>query len=249
MTEQAAPAAPNAALANNDPGKAAPPAPPAPEQAAAPKPGDVGTPEWLNPRLEQKARAAKAELLKEIGVEDADVLKKLVAEHKARADAEKTASELFAAEKKAREKAEKDAETYKTALASRADAEVAQLTPEQRAFVDKQGGTDPAKRLAAIEDVRALLGSAKPPPEVKTEKKPEEQAKSAPEVKRPLPAPASTAPGGAPPGGQPPAPVDHLATLERLDRTNPMAAGRYFDKYRAEITRLRAQKTAASASQ
>lgn len=251
MTEAAAPA-PAAA----QPQTPAPVLPPPPDVQAppAPKPGDAGTPEWLNPRLEQAKRSARAELLKEIGVDDPALARKALDESKARADAEKTASELLAAEKKARERAETDAKTYRDALAVRAEAELAQLTPAQRSFVEKQAGADPAKRLAAVEDVRALVASAPPPapppPVAAAEKRAEEPPKPAPAVeKKILPAPASTAAGGAPPGGQPPAPVDHLAVLARLDATNPYAAGRYFDKHRAEITRLRAQKTAAPASQ
>ena len=255
MTDQASPAAaPSAALANTDPGKSPPPAPvlSTPPEAPAVKPGDVGTPEWLNPRLEQAKRSAKAEFLKDLGVDDPEVIKRALAAEKARADAEKTASELLAAEKKAREKAEKDAETYRTALSARAEAEFGKLKPEQQNFVEKQAGTDPAKRLATIEDVRALVGPPKPAEKTEAEKKPDEQPPPPPPppaAKKVLPAPASTAPGGAPPGGQPPTPVDHLAVLERLDASNPIAAGRYYDKHRAEINRLRAQKNAASASQ
>lgn len=250
MTDQAPPsAAPSAALASTDPGKSPPPAPalPTPPEAPAVKPGDVGTPEWLNPRLEQAKRAERAAVLKDLGVEDLALAKRALDESKARADAEKTASELLVAEKKAREKAEKDAEAYRTALSARADIEFGKLTPEQQTFVEKTAGQDPAKRLATIEDVRALVGSAKPVEKTEVEKKSDEQPPPPPE-KKVLPAPASTAPGGAPPGGQPPTPVDHLARLEHLDRTNPIAAGAYHDKYRVEIARLRAQKNAASAS-
>lgn len=245
MTDQAAPT-PNAAQASTDPGKT-----PTEQPKTEPKPGDVGTPEWLNPRLEQAKRAERAALLKEIGVDDPALAKKALAEAQARADAEKTASELLAAEKKARERAEKDAETYRTALSARAEAEFGKLTPEQQAFVEKTAGADPAKRLATIEDVRVLVGSAKPVEKTEPEKKPDEQPPPPPPpaAKKVLAAPASTAPGGAPPGGQPPAPVDHLAVLERLDASNPIAAGRYYDKHRAEINRLRAQKNAASAPQ
>lgn len=251
MTDTAAPApAANPALANTDPGKAQqPPAAQAEPQAPpAPKPGDVGTPEWLNPRLEQKARAARADLLKEIGVDDPEALKKLVAESRARADAEKTASEKLAASEKARERAEQTAETYRAALAVRAEAEFAKLTEPQRAFVEKTAGADPAKRIAAIEDVRALVSAAPPPPAAPPAAPP--APPPAPEAKRVvLPAPASTAPGGAPPGGHPPPPRDLLAELEHHDRTNPVYAGAFYAQHRAEITRLRAQKTAASASQ
>ena len=265
MSDNSTPA--DAALAATDPGKPPPPQAPPPNAAAQPaslpappeapavKPGDVGTPEWLEPRRERAKRTAKEELLKELGASDPEAIKRALAESKARADAEKTATELLAAERKAREQAEEDARTYRAALAVRAEAEFAALPPAQQAWVEKQAGADPAKRLTAIQDVRALVATAPPPPPPPTPQR-ENPAPAQPpspppppEARRPLPAPASTAPGGAPPGANAPPPRDLLAELAYHERTNPYAAGAFFDKHRAEITRLRAQKTAAAPSQ
>jgi hypothetical protein len=225
---------------------ATPPAPPASATTdpPAPKPGEVGTPEWLNPRLEQAKRAGRSEVLKDLGVDDVAVAKKALADVQARADAEKTAFERLDTERKAREKAEKELETARAALSARADAELASLSSAQQAFVEKAAGNDPAKRLATIADVRALVAATAPsaPPVPASPPVPEARPSPAPEQRRALPAPASTAAPGAAPAGAPVAPVDHLANLERLDRSNPIAAGAYYARHRRAIDHARSQK-------
>ncbi len=256
MSDAAAIAAAPTPATTAAPAPAAQPAAPAATQASlqatdppVPKPGDVGTPEWLNPRLDQAKRAARADLLKELGTEDVAVAKKALDDAKTRADADKTASELAASEKTKRVKAETDLEIYRVALAAHADRQFATLTPAQQAFVEKTAGNDPPKRLAAIEDVRALMATVPSVAETKTEEKTEAKPPVvAPAEKKPLPAPASTAAGGASPGGQPSVPVDHLAALAYLDRTNPYAAGPYYQKHQRAIDSARAQKAAPATS-
>lgn len=227
-----------------------------PPPAVVPKAADVvGTPEWLNPRLDQAKRSERERVLKDLGIEDLAVAKKAIDDAKTRADADKTASELAASERTKREKAEKELEAYRTAFATRADREFATLTPAQQAFVERIAGTDPAKRLATIEDVRALIVATQPAVPAAVEQKPEPKPgeAAAPTVpstdRKPLPAPASTAAGGASPSGRNAPPVDHLAVLDRLDRSNPIAAGNYYATHRRAIDVARAQKTAAATSQ
>jgi len=189
---------------------AAPPpvTPPAPQGASVAPGGDP--PPWLNDRIAQAKKNAEAETLKALGVTNIDEAKAAVDAAKAAADAKKTA-EQRAAELDTQLKAEREKSAgYETTIKARAAAELATLTPEQKAAVTAISGDDAAKQLSTIDSLRPTwakpAGAPQPPP---------------------VPPPASTSQaGGAPPPTTTVA-KDKKATLESLEKQNPMAAATF----------------------
>jgi hypothetical protein len=180
-------------------------------------------PNWLRPRLERERSSAQTALLKELGVTDAAQAKQIIAEANKRAEAERSASERLTAAEAARVQAEQQANEYRASLAVYAGQQMAALTPERRAVIEKRAGADPAAQISLIADFGPTWGIP-----------------VAPVVPAPIPAPGSSAPvGGAPPPPNPNPQPNHLATYEGLLKTNPVAAANYQLSHWAEIQQAR----------
>jgi hypothetical protein len=195
---------------------AAPPAPPAPQHADPEGP-------WLKPRLDSaKATGAKereAALLAEAGVPDVATLKTILADHKAKVDASKTAEQKAAeltaqlaslTAEKASIQAQRDALVAEQA--STAAQLMAVLSPEDQGLVKQLSGDDPVRQNQVIEALNRqgkikLSGDA---------------------PRAPIPAPATSTqvtPAPPPPGANPQ--PNHLATYSDLEKRNPVAAAHY----------------------
>lgn len=175
--------------------------------AAKPTPAAPEEPAWLGPRLERE----RAKILKDLGVESLDEVKKAVGEAKKAEEAQKSDAqkrgELESTLKK--ELAEKQALTE--ALGSYAKSQMGALTDEQRNAVSALAGEDPARQLKTIEALRPTWASA--------------AAVAAPAA---TPAPKDTAPApAAPKEGAPLPPPDAKAIHAEMLKTNPIAAARY----------------------
>ncbi len=181
---------------------AIPPATPsAPQTEAA---NDEKEPKWLPSRLERHTKS----LLAQLGVEKFDDVKTAIAELKKRQDAEKTETERLVAQVADLTGKAQKVEALEAVLAARANAELSNLTEEQRAAVQLIAGDDAAKRINAIDALR-----------------PTWTAKAA--AVAPIAAPASTAPASPPPAATATPTNNVLATYEQLSKTNPMAAAQY----------------------
>jgi hypothetical protein len=181
----------------------APAAAPAAKQATAPE----GEPAWLAPRLERE----RAKVLKDLGADSPEEVKKAIASAKAaeealKSDAQKR-GELESTLKA--ERAEKQA--MAEALGAYAKSQMGALTEDQRNAVAAVAGDDPAKQLKIIEALKPTWAGAAAP-----------AAPAAP------PPPKDTAPApAAPKDGAPSAPPDAKAIHEELQKVNPVLAARY----------------------
>lgn len=191
------------------------PAPAAPPAAASPitppvtppAPPPQGDPAWLPDRIAQAKRSERADLLKSLGFATEEEAKAAGDAARKAADANKTA-EQRAADATAQATAEKArADGALALIADEAKTGLASLTEAQRNLVVATAGDDPAKQLQAIRHVRAAMpGGA---------------------ATQPVPPGAATsAAGGAPPPAST-VPPNKTATLESLDKSNPMAAASY----------------------
>ncbi len=226
-------------------GGGTPPAPPAggtPAAAGAPAPDPKTNsgqfdPNWLNDRLTQAKRNAEADLLKDLGVSDKDAAKKLLADGKTAADAQKTELQRKDDEIKALQPHKAQADTYRTALQLRADTELKTLPEAAQTRIKSLvgEGADPLKVLEAVDLARAMAPAAGAPAGTNAggqQGQGQPGQGSAPGQGQPqppvVPAGANTtgALGGPPSaGGSPP---DHLAIWTDMQGKNPMAAAQYF---------------------
>jgi hypothetical protein len=207
--------------------------PPAPDTStvvpppAAPSEGTGLSGEALNARIAQAKRSSEAEtraaLLKELGVDSLDTAKARVAAAKKLEDEAK--SELDKRDERIKQLEATAAEVVplKQAIAERATSELEGLANDaQREMVKALAGDDPAKQLTTIASLRKGGAFAPPPVDPKT-------------GKPPISPPASTSAAGvAPPPANPGAP-NHKATLESLEKTNPMAAAHFALRHQGEI--------------
>jgi hypothetical protein len=223
MPEPIAPAAGAIAPAATDTSALNPP-PVAPPEGAAGLTQDV-----LNARIAQAKRSSEAEtraaLLKELGVDSLDTAKARVAAAKKLEDDAK--SELDKRDERIKQLEASAAEVgpLKQAITERAVSELEGLaTDAQREMVKALAGDDPAKQLTTIASLRKGGAFAPPAPPVD------------PKTGKPaLPPPASTSAAGvAPPPASPGAP-NHKATLESLEKSNPMAAAHFALRHQGEI--------------
>ena len=213
MSDPVTPGAPAPAIAQVPP--AAPAAAPLP-----PAPGERPDPEWLNPRLEQAARAERAKVLAELGVTDPTAAKRALDEARTAAEANKSETEKVATRIK---QLEAEAESGRAATATvrtYADAELAKLTDAQRTAVKAVAGEDANRSLSAIAALRPTWATVAAAP----------AAALAP----PATPPASTAPGPAPAPGDI-SPPDHKAEHSRLKAVNPIAAAAYMNEHADKI--------------
>ena len=256
MTTDTATAAPQGTVATT----AAPiaPAAPVPPVIAAPpadEPDVVKMPsKALAARLAEErdkaSRATEEKFAKDLGIPIADA-KKLIADAKAKNDAEKSEVQRLAEQKAALEQQLAEFAAYKATVEGRASIEFAGLTEAQRAAVETIAGTDPAKRLATIDALKPTWAAVMQAQTDAQKAAAEAAAKAAAEAAKvaahapgpagaQVPAPATTAPaaqGNAPPA--PGQPTNHLAVYEQLKREQPFVAAGYFDKHSAAIIAAR----------
>lgn len=202
---------------------AAAPAAPATPAAAAPTVPIVPAPaepekepHWLPDRLRRSEEAARKAILKELGVENPKDAKAALDAYKADQEAKK--SELQRAQERAAalEAAAAERDQYRSAVEAQAAADLATLTPEQRAAVESLAGDNPLKVSNAI---RALRPTWAAPATASV-------APTAPAAPAPMAAPANTAAPAAAP--RPTSPKSKWDEFQELDRSNPRAAGLFY---------------------
>jgi hypothetical protein len=235
--------------------------PPAPPPVVAPpkvegEPEVRMTPAQLKARLDETRAAAEKrsadQLVATLGV-DLDTAKKLIADAKARDEAQKSEVQKLA-EQLAAEKAKNARLTVLEAtVEERAGIEFAALDDAQKAAVEKLAGADAAARLRTIDALRptwaAVAQKAADDAKAAVDKAAEDAAKAAEEAakKAPpakIPAPANTTPATPPPApAQPGMPTNHLAVWEQLKTSNPAAAALYRNKHDAAIRAAQRQAT------
>lgn len=155
----AAPAAPSAPVqpaANN----ANPPAPPVGLPDPDKEPEVV--PKWLASRLERERKNAakeseektRAKLLAELGIEDPEAVKKLIASEKKRAEDAKSQEQKLAELQTREQQREAELKAYRESTRVLAEEQLATLTEAQRKVVQDLVGDDPAKLLKTIATLR-----------------------------------------------------------------------------------------------
>lgn len=210
------------------------------------------TPAQLKERLAETRAAAEKRAAEtfaaELGIPIADA-KKLIADAKAKDDAQKSEVQRLTEQLAARDAKLAEFGVYKSAVDTQAAAELAALTEEQRAAVEAIAGESPAARLKAIAALRPTWSAAQKAADATAvasaqaakeaaDKAAAEAAKAAAEAKKtaPIPAPANTTPAAAPPvPAQPGTPTNHHAVWESLKVSNPAAAARYRVQHEAAI--------------
>lgn len=260
----AAPAAPSAPVQP----AAAPavlPAPAAPQVDHAKEPEQ--DPAWLGKRLERERKKAaeateketRAKLLAELGIDDPETAKKLVAEEKKRAEERKSLEQRVAERDADKARIESELKAYREATATLANEQLATLSDEQKNAVLSLAGDDPAKQLKAIATLRPTW--AKPAPAVQQSQEQQSQTQtngaqgaSVPPGQTPPSAPAAPAKPAAPtaPGATAPPPAgavvvqNHLETYNTLNDPKsphyaPHYAALFYSRYQTEI--VAAQKS------
>lgn len=247
-------AAANADAANAvvEPIKPAPIALPAAQAA-----DDPNNPPWLPERLarERKSAAKDAEiaarksLLEEMGFADIDVAKKLAAEEKKRAEAQKSLETKLAERDTKLSTAEARLNELNLSVKGFADEQVQTLSESQRKAVLELAGNDPAKQLKAIATLRPTWGNSLSDRNQTTTQTSANASSSTTnqttQTSAGKPAPA-TAPGAtAPPaGGGPPVVPNHLEMYEMLNNQSspdykPFAASKLLLAHSKEIAAAR----------
>jgi hypothetical protein len=197
---------------------AATPAPAAPATPAVPAPAEPDKePHWLPDRLRRAEEAARKAILKDLGVENPKDAKLALDAYKADQEAKK--SELQKAQERAAalEAKANERDQYRSAVEAQAAADLASLTPEQRAAVEALAGDDPLKVSTAIRALRptwAVSQTATP------------SAPVAPAAPPPMAAPVNTAAPAAAP--RPTSPKSKWDEFQELERTNPRASGLFY---------------------
>lgn len=251
-------AAPNGAAANAAPAIQAQPAPVAAPPAVQAN-DDPNNPPWLPERLarERKTAAKEAEanarklLLEELGG-DPDSIKKLLADEKKRAEAQKTL-ETKVAERDAALNA-KDARNkeLESSVKVFADGQLSSLSESQKAAVLKVAGDDPAKQLNAIEALRPTWAAVAP---VAPAQAPNAATPVAvpPVVAAPpaRPATATAPPANAPPPAGSSVVENRLETFTAMNDPQsptyaPFAAAAFYGRYRTEIEAAKKSRGASN---
>lgn len=183
--------------------------PPAPAGTSAAKQSTPpeGEPAWLGPRLERE----RAKVLKDLGVESPEEVKKAVDAARAAAEAQKSDAQKRG-ELESTLKAERAAkQEMAAALDAYAKSQMGALTEAQRNAVAVAAGEDPAKQLKFIEALKPTWAGAAAPA----------APAAPPPVKDTALAPAAPKEGVLAP------PPDAKAIHEELQKTNPVLAARY----------------------
>lgn len=222
---------------------------------------DEKDPPWLPERLARAQKSATKEgeekgrkaLLAELGIDDPEVVKKLVADKKKR-DEDQKSLEQKVAEREAK-LAEYDAKLkqYQTATASLANEQLATLPEDRKAAVLKLAGDDPAKQLETIATLRPTWGlPAQQTTQTQVQQQQSQgtpQGSSAPIVQ---PSPVAPAKPAAPtgPAANAPSPAgtqvvaNHLETYEYLLQQNPFVAADYYQANYAAIVEAKQKRSA-----
>lgn len=222
----AAPVAPPAA-------PIAPPAPPPTAPAVDTEPPEGNEPAWAKTRLTRAEQKGRASLLRDLGVEDPEVLKQALADRNARIEAEKTAAQKAADEKARADKLAAERDELHAAVVVQATSELARLTEAQRAAVVDLAGDNPAKQITTIAKLRPTWAAAPPP----SNTAPPATAQTEPPKPAPLPPPANTAPAGNAPPPRAPESTDHLAVFESIK--NPITQAAYYERNKNAIEAAR----------
>jgi hypothetical protein len=182
-----------------------------------------------------------------------DEAKRIIAEAKAKDDAQKSEVQRLTEQNAAKDAKLAQFAAYEATITARAATEFAALTDDQKAAVEKAAGPDPAKRLSIIDAFAPTWAAAKANADATAlaAAKAADDAKAAADAaaKAALPspkvaAPASTAPAATPPApAAPGSPVNHAAVYEGLKKSNPAAAARYHTAHAGAILAAGRQAT------
>lgn len=245
---------PNAAAMPAAPAQPATNATPVVPPAAAQTNEDPNNPSWLPDRLarERKSAAKEADaaarkaLLEELGFGDIEVAKKLAADEKKRAEAQKSLETKVAERDAKLSTTEARLNELNSSVKVFADEQIATLSDPQRKAVLDLAGDDPAKQLKAIATLRPTWGASIPvvPAQVPNGTTPANGAPPVAPIVPPAKPAAPTAPGAtAPsPAGATVVP-NHLETYEWLEKNKPFAASTYFQVHYAEINEARSKRS------
>ena len=206
---------------------AAPAPAPTPTTGAPPAPAAdiVMTSAALGERLQRAQDATRADVLKELGIEDLNVARAAIKAEADRVEAQKTLEQNVADLKATNETNQATLKSLQETVATRAAHEMTGLTKEQRAAVTVVAGDDTQRQLQVITALRptwlTTAPDAAPPPG------------TAPAV-----VPATTgnnAPAPAPTGAT--APTNHAAVYEQMrkDPARAYKSAQYLRQYSREI--------------
>lgn len=180
---------------------------PAPSQAQNNPSDPNAEPTWLAGRLERERK----QVLKDLGIDNADELKQLIADQKAVKDAAKSDAQKRGELETTLASERAKITELNEALGALAQGQMASLTEAQRNAVAGIAGNDPAKQIKTIEALRSTWASTSAPAPAAPE--PPRQTAAQPN------APASVTTTSSP--------VDHKAIWAELKDVNPVAASRY----------------------
>lgn len=230
-------------------------APIAPAPAAAPAAESMVnmTPAQLKARLDETRAAAEKrsaeQFAAELGIPIADA-KKLIADAKARDDANKSEVQRLTEQLAAAQAKSARLGVLEETVTGRAAVEFGALSDVQRAAVEAIAGSDPAARLKTIDALKPSWAAAQKRDDADAQVAKAAADKAAVDAaaeaakKAPVPAGATTAPASPPPPpAQPGTPTNHLAVWESLKASNPVAAGMYRSKHDAAIRAAQRQAT------
>jgi hypothetical protein len=241
-----------------DPSAAPPVIPQAPPPVVAPPKADVEpevrmTPAQLTKRLAEER--AKGERDKEAALAamlggDLQAAKALIAEAKAKDDAQKSEVQKLTEQLAAKDAKLSRLAALEEAVSARAASEFDALSDVQKTAVQDLAGDDPAARLRTIEKLRptwaAVQKASDDAAKAAAAQAAADAAKAAEEAKAKakIPAPASTTPAAPPPPpANPGTPTNHLAVWEAMKAANPAMAARYRVTHDAAIRAAQRQAT------
>lgn len=184
-------------------------------------------PKWLASRLDRE----KKKLLRELGVESEEEVKKAVARAKELEEASKTELEKLREQNEKLRKELEVSKDYKDTVAISAQKELSKLSDSQRAYVESVAGDDPVRIVKTID---GLISSGLLKQEVPVDKKTSEQPVTPP------PAPpkvlANTSSTGVPPKAvDTTVPKSPLEVWDSLKQANPFLAASFYTKNVAAI--------------
>ncbi len=188
---------------------------------------DTSEPAWLPARLQRAEASARAAVLSELGVTNADEAKAAVAAAKAAADAKKTAEER-AAELATQLNATKTAAERQQGLFKELSGRMFMaLTPEQQSAVKDFAGDDPEKQYLAIKHFGPTWAAAEQAKEAAAQAA--QAAAVAAAAAAPKAAPAQTSAAPAAPSSETPtaSSQDPKSLYQSARVSNPFAAAAY----------------------
>lgn len=211
---------------------------------------DPNNPPWLSGRLKetrQKAEEdARAKFLAELGTDDPETAKKLIAEEKKRAEERKSLETKHAEVSEALKTKDARNKELESSVKVFADGQLALLSEPQKAAVLKVAGEDPAKQLNAIEALRPTWAAVAPAAPALAPNGTAPSADVAPPVVVP---PVKLATATAPPAVAPPPAgstvvPNHLEIYDKLNNQSspdyrPFAASAYLLVHGREIEAAR----------